>query len=100
MSDAWDDKRRANEEEYFNKQNKAAMERLKSRTADKPRLSPVTGKPMQQVTLMGVNIDKCPDSGGIWLDPGELEELINASKSSSEQSGGFFDGLLKSLKGK
>ena len=100
MSDAWDDKRRAQEEQFFQRQNEAALKRLKDRSNDKPRLSPITGKPMQQVTLMGVNLDKCPDSGGIWLDAGELEELLKNSKESAEKSGGFFDGLLKGLKGK
>jgi Transcription factor zinc-finger len=92
MSDSWDEMRRAKEEQYFLKENEAALKRLKESNREKPRLSPISGKPMKQVTMMGVNIDQCEESGGIWLDKGELEILINAAQKDSQQ--GLFQKLL------
>ena len=57
---------------------------------------------MEQVALHGVVIDRCNTSGGIWLDAGELEQLIEASKgeeqveASSEWLSSFFKGLTGS----
>lgn len=55
--------------------------------------SPITGKPMQQIVRNGVEIDVCPDSGGIWLDKGELEKLLYLMKeeAANEQSHRFND---------
>lgn len=41
-------------------------------------ISPIDGKtPMQQLNYRGIEIDRCPVSGGVWLDAGELEKLLN-----------------------
>ena len=95
MSDTWDEMRRAKEDQYFSKENEEALKRIKLRKAeDKPRLSPITGKPMKQVTLMGVVIDQCDDSGGIWLDRGELEQL---NKAAAKQESSIFSNLFRGL---
>ena len=73
MSNAWDDMRRAKEDSYFASKEKEALERLATK---KQKLSPVTGAPMEHVMVHGVNVDRCPTSGGIWLDAGELEHLM------------------------
>jgi uncharacterized protein len=42
-------------------------------------ISPIDGQtPMQQLIRDGIEIDRCPVSGGVWLDRGELEKLLNA----------------------
>jgi hypothetical protein len=69
--------RSAHEEEYFQRKNEEALQRIRSEQA-RTRLSPVAGVPMVQETLMGVVIDRCPKSGGVWLDAGELEQLLSA----------------------
>lgn len=99
MSDTWDERRRAMEEQYFQNKNKEALSRIKARETQKKRLSPITGEPMEELTVMGVIIDRCPKSGGIWLDAGELEQII---KTSKEAEGGenwltnFFGNLFQS----
>jgi len=101
MSDSWEKMRRAKEDEYFEKENSQALKRLKSRDSEKPRLSPITGEPMEQLTMMGVVIDRCPTSGGIWLDAGELEQIIKASSDLREDGEGtdwisrFFGRIFK-----
>lgn len=43
------------------------------------RPSPVTGQDMAEREFLGVEVDVCPATGGIWLDPGELGRLIRAA---------------------
>lgn len=94
-SDSWKKMERAKEDAYFEKQNQEALKRFGNK--GKPRLSPITGKPMEEVTFMGVAIDQCPDSGGIWLDAGEFEALLGAAKSQDTEAAwltNFFQGLF------
>jgi Zn-finger nucleic acid-binding protein len=83
MSDAWDDRRRGQEDGYFDSLNKQALARIAAKQGEPARKSPVTGKPMESVTVMGVVLDRCVDSGGLWLDAGELDQLLVAAKDSS-----------------
>lgn len=41
------------------------------------KLNPKTQKPMFEITLFGgkLHLDYCPDTGGIWFDGGEFEQL-------------------------
>lgn len=32
--------------------------------------------PQEPIVIVGVEIDRCPNCGGIWLDGGEIKELI------------------------
>ncbi|MCB0354078.1 MAG: zf-TFIIB domain-containing protein [Bdellovibrionales bacterium] len=82
MTDSFTKRGQALEEEYFLKKNQEALQRINERDKEKPRLSPITGEPMEQLTIMGVVIDRCPTSKGIWLDAGELEEILEASKTN------------------
>lgn len=76
MSNSWDDMRKAKEDSYFAKKEQEALERLALKKQAKQLLSPVTSEPMEHVTVHGVNLDRCPTSGGVWLDAGELEHLM------------------------
>ena len=97
MSNSWDEMRRAKEEQFFEEQNKAALARLKSRGANEQRISPVSGQPMVQKTISGVVVDVCPVTGGIWLDAGELEQLMKAASGGKEQSDSWTASFFKSL---
>jgi Zn-finger nucleic acid-binding protein len=35
---------------------------------------------MNEVIKVGILIDVCPQCGGVWLDKGELEKIINRIK--------------------
>ena len=83
--DSWDERRKAQEDQFFEKANRDAIARLQARES-KPRLSPITGEPMEQLTFMGVTIDRCKTSGGIFLDAGELETIIRASQEQPEHA--------------
>lgn len=40
---------------------------------------------MKQVTKFGIVIDYCPKSGGVWLDKGEIEKLVEYVRSESHK---------------
>lgn len=45
-------------------------------TVDDPVINnPLTGTPMEKFQIGGVKIDRCPKTGAIWLDRGELAQL-------------------------
>lgn len=46
-------------------------------------VSPIDGSPMQQIVRNGIEIDRCPTSGGVWLDKGELEKLLAAVQEAA-----------------
>ena len=89
MGDAWDERRKAQEDSYFENLNKQALARLAVKQGAPARPSPVTGKPMEVITVMGTVIDRCVDSGGIWLDAGELDQLLVSSKEHSPSLADF-----------
>lgn len=97
MADEWKKFLHTNEKEYFHKQNEEAMKRLQSRKETKPRLSPITGNPMEQITLFGAVVDRCPESEGIWLDAGELEQILHHVTQDSS-GGGFFNRIVHAFK--
>ncbi len=39
---------------------------------------------MKQFTKFGITIDYCPKSGGVWLDKGELEKILERSKQENQ----------------
>ena len=101
MSNSWDDMRRAKEDMFFEKQNKEALDKIKAARSNPPLKSPITGEAMEQVAYQGVIIDRCTKSGGIWLDAGELEKIIEASlKEKDETRGDWFSNFLGSISGK
>jgi Zn-finger nucleic acid-binding protein len=51
-------------------------------TTDRSLECPVCETGFDQRTEHGITVDRCPDCGGVWLDPGELEQLTG-SKSHS-----------------
>lgn len=99
MSDSWDKMKKAKEDQYFQKLNQEALERIgKRQEEDTPRLSPISGEPMKEETIMGVVVDRCNQSGGIWLDRGELEVLMSKVKGESEDQTWLLDSFFKYLK--
>ncbi|MFC0178608.1 TFIIB-type zinc ribbon-containing protein [Thorsellia kenyensis] len=52
--------------------------------------SPIDGSPMKQINRFGIELDICPTSGGVWLDKGELEKLIQFIQESAEEDARHF----------
>jgi Zn-finger nucleic acid-binding protein len=50
-------------------------------TEDDPQMrNPLNGVVMEKFAIEGVVIDRCPETGSIWLDRGELARLGSLSK--------------------
>jgi hypothetical protein len=87
VSDIFDERRRGLEEEYFRRKDKESLQRLREaikEEASQHSAEPVTmecprctGK-LHAETYDEVGIDRCDTCGGIWLDAGELEQIIGA----------------------
>ena len=64
---------------------------------EKPRKCPMCDKKMEKVLYGGskaIQIDRCPKKDGIWLDKGELREILE--EASYGESGVVLD-LLKDM---
>ena len=93
MPDAFDDRRRGLEEEYFHRKNKEAIEKLreKMKVSEEAKAAgtssmkcPRCDGSLNESKVEDVSIDVCDKCGGVWLDSGELEQL-----TKREGGGGF-----------
>ena len=97
MSDAFDERRRGLEEEYFHRKNKEAIEKLRAKikvaqeakaAGTSSMICPRCGSPLKESRFDEITIDACEKCGGVWLDAGELQQLTQREK------GGWLSGLL------
>ena len=79
------DKPSRNEDEYFAREDAERIRKLREkeaaeRTAAERKASlmkcPKCGAGLQTETLHEIQIDRCPECHGIWLDDGEMEALM------------------------
>src|SRR4029453_611238 len=96
MSDAYDDRKKGLEEEYFHRKNQEAIDKLRekmkvgeeAKAAGKSSMKcPRCDGSLQESKFEEVLIDTCDKCGGIWLDSGELEQL------TKHATGGWFNRL-------
>jgi Zn-finger nucleic acid-binding protein len=92
MSDAFDNRRKGLEEEYFHRKNKEAIEKLreKMKVSEEAKAAgtssmrcPRCDGTLNETKVEEVSIDLCDQCGGVWLDSGELEQL------TKREGGGF-----------
>ena len=96
MSDAFDDRRKGLEEEYFHRKNQEAIEKLRAQMKVSEEAKAAAAAAMEcprcdgklnETKVDDVSIDRCDKCGGVWLDSGELEQLTKG------ESGSFFGRL-------
>jgi hypothetical protein len=93
MTDAFEERKKAFEEEYFHRKEKETLEKLRAKlaaeaeAANHPQCPKCEGK-LVGVDFEGHHIDRCAQCGGFWLDKGELEALTR------KDEGGFFSRLF------
>ncbi len=71
---------------HFGRQRRplaAALVKAAAKARDGTRLSPKTGRPMRELPLFGgkVTLDACPDTVGLWLDKGGLQQLLSRAEA-------------------
>lgn len=91
MSDVFNERRRALEEEYFNRKNKESLERLREALREEARARgdhaatmacPRCDGKLHQMVFDDVSIDRCDKCDGIWLDAGELQQIISEENAA------------------
>lgn len=93
MTDAFDERKQALENEYFHRKEKETLEKLRAKLAadaeaeGRPHCPKCAGK-LVEIDFEGHKIERCPECGGFWLDAGELEQL------TKKDEGGFFGRLF------
>lgn len=98
MADAFEDRRKGLEEEYFHRKNQEAIEKLREKmkvseaakaASSSPMTCPRCGGTLNESKVDEVSIDTCDNCGGVWLDSGELDQL------TKREGGGFFGKLFR-----
>jgi len=79
------DKPSRNEDEYFAKQSADLIKRKRSAQENEQRNAerkshymkcPKCGADLGTEDYHGVQVDRCPECNGMWLDSGEVEDLL------------------------
>lgn len=99
MSNPLDKRGKALEEDYFRRQERELIEKMRAKmaaeqSAVKALRCPRDEGALVEVAFEGIQIDICETCGGAWLDAGELEEL-----TKQENGGGWLSRLWGSSKG-
>ena len=91
MSEIWDDRRKALEDEYFRRKDREALEKLRAEmAAEAARKERGAAMPcprcdgtLMEVDHEDVKVDRCSKCKGLWLDAGELEQLCKRDDSGT-----------------
>jgi uncharacterized protein len=90
MSEIFDDRKRALEEEYFRRKEREAIEKMRAKMNAEEQAKaakaaalrcPKCEDQLQGVVFEGVQIDTCDKCGGAWLDANELAALTKRDES-------------------
>ena len=91
MANKWDERKKAQEDEYFVKKERELLAKLKAKqesetkaAADKTALMrcPKCGEPLKARSFQKIEIDQCTGCNGIWLDAGEMEQVAGKENDS------------------
>jgi uncharacterized protein len=81
MSNIWDERKKALENEYFQRQEREKIEKLRKAAQMEQEQNachnrcPKCGQQLEAMNFREVPLDKCPDCGGVWLGPKDLQIL-------------------------
>ena len=102
MSDAFDQRRKALEEEYFRRKDKESLDKLraalhaeaqaKGEEAAEPMQCPRCGGSLKEETFDEVQIDRCDTCHGVWLDAGELRQIAQKERGAGRWMSIFWPG--------
>ena len=100
MANKWDERKKAQEDEYFVKKEKELIAKLKSKQEGEKKAElqelcrmrcPKCGEPLQELSFQKIVVDQCAGCGGIWLDAGELEQV------AGREEGGWLGKMWQKL---
>ena len=91
MADAWEERKKGQEEEYFHRKEKEALAKTREKAEAEERQRrkeasfmrcPKCGDQLAEITFQDIQVDRCNGCQGVWLDPGELERLTQKEGQS------------------
>lgn len=91
MVNKWDERKKAQEDEYFVKKEREQLAKLKAKQEAEAKEAakkaaymkcPKCGESLKERSFQKIEIDQCTGCGGIWLDAGELELVANKDEGS------------------
>jgi hypothetical protein len=91
MAGGMDDRRRGLEEEYFQRKNREAIEKLRAKmkiaaeakaAGTSSMACPRCDGALEERTFEDVVLDACQKCSGVWLDSIEFEQLLKSDKES------------------
>ncbi len=91
MANKWDERKKAQEDEYFIRKERELLEKLKAKQGAEAKEAaqssadlkcPRCGQILKEQTFQKILIDQCPGCHGIWLDAGELEQIAGKEDDS------------------
>lgn len=97
MADKWDERKKAQEDEYFVRKERELLAKLKAQQDTETKAAaenaahmrcPKCGEPLKARSFQKIEIDQCTGCNGIWLDAGEMEQV--AGKESDSWLGKFW----------
>src|SRR3990172_8098709 len=97
MAEKGDERKKAQEEEYFVKKEREQLAKLKAKQEAEAKEAtkkaaymkcPKCGESLKERSFQKIEIDQCTGCNGIWLDAGELEEV--AEKEGGSWLGKFW----------
>lgn len=82
-----EDRGRALENEYFRRKEQEVIEKLRAKISDRTSDEPGLDCPKCDGKLIGtdyedIKIDVCNSCGGVWLDAGELAQIVEKNENS------------------
>jgi protein-arginine kinase activator protein McsA len=84
MTNIWDERKKGLEEEYFQRKEREALEKMRQRLPTEEHEGdekasflrcPKCGETLEQVLFRGILVERCTECQGVWLDSGELERI-------------------------
>ena len=96
MSIELEDRGKALEDEYFRRQEKELLEKMKAKLQSENSGAGSLKCPknceanLKEIDFESVKIDVCDECGGVWLDAGELAQLLHKDEDKS----GWFSRLF------
>ncbi len=91
MANKWDERKKAQEDEYFVKKERELLEKLKAKQETEAKAAsektarmrcPKCGEPLKARSFQKIEIDQCTGCNGIWLDAGEMEQVAGKENDS------------------
>ncbi|MCF6265530.1 MAG: zf-TFIIB domain-containing protein [Desulfuromusa sp.] len=77
MTDAWEERKKALENEYILRTEQENLAKMKQKAIETAALGhcPKCGKAIEPTVFHGVPLDQCPGCGGVWLGPNDFKIL-------------------------